>query len=63
MYEDLEKILKSDMFMESLRIELNQSNPDYLTHLRQRKKDMEKSDHGIVIAGLILFCKKALQVM
>lgn len=48
--------------MENLRIELWQSNPEYPTQLKQRKKDMEKSDHGIVIAGLILFCIKIIQV-
>lgn len=55
MFDDLESILKSDTFMENLRIELRHSNPDYLAHLRKKKKDMEKLDHGIVIAGLIMF--------
>lgn len=51
MYRKLESILKSDEYMEDLRFELDHSNPNYLTVLQKRIKDMEKSDHGIVVAG------------
>ncbi|XP_052691975.1 uncharacterized protein LOC128170024 [Crassostrea angulata] len=51
LYRDLETFLKSDDFTDELRNELQQSNPDYLTVLEKRIKDIEKVDHGIVIAG------------
>lgn len=51
MYRKLEIILKSDEYLEDLRFELDHSNPNYLTVLQKRIKDMEKSDHGIVVAG------------
>lgn len=51
MYRELESILKSDEYLEDLRFELEHSNPNYLTVLEKRIKDMEKSDHGIVVAG------------
>uniref|UniRef100_A0A8W8NVF6 Dynamin N-terminal domain-containing protein n=1 Tax=Magallana gigas TaxID=29159 RepID=A0A8W8NVF6_MAGGI len=51
MYRELESILKSDEYLEDLRFELEHYNPNYLTILEKRIKDMEKSDHGIVVAG------------
>lgn len=56
MYRKLESILKSDEYLEDLRFELDHSNPNYLTVLQKRIKDMEKSDHGIVVAGIYYFC-------
>lgn len=53
MYRNLESILKSDEYFEDLRFELDHSNPNYLTVLQKRIKDMEKSDHGIVVAGIV----------
>lgn len=53
MYRKLEIILKSDEYLEDLRFELDHSNPNYLTVLQKRIKDMEKSDHGIVVAGIL----------
>lgn len=53
MYRKLESILKSDEYMEDLRFELDHSNPNYLTVLQKRIKDMEKFDHGIVVAGIV----------
>ncbi|XP_052694686.1 uncharacterized protein LOC128172981 [Crassostrea angulata] len=51
MYRELENVLKSKEYSEDLRFELEHSNPNYLTVLEKRIKDMEKSDHGIVVAG------------
>lgn len=53
-YRDLEKFLLSDVYTEDLQNELQQSNPDYLKVLEKRIRDMEKSDHGIVIAGKVM---------
>ena len=46
-----EAFLKSDSFEEGLKNELEKCHPDYMKMLRKRRNDMEKSDHGIVIAG------------
>lgn len=54
MYENLKIFLTSDDFGEDLRNELQESNPNYLEVLEKRIKDMEKCDHGIVIAGNVL---------
>lgn len=53
LYRDLETFLKSDDFTDELKNELQQSNPDYLTVLEKRIKDIEQVDHGIVIAGVM----------
>lgn len=55
MFKDIELFLNSEEYSVDLRHELNALNPDYLVHLEKRRKDMEKSDHGIVIAGQTLF--------
>lgn len=47
----MEKFLQSDVYTKDLQNELQQSNPDYLNVLEKKIRDMEKSDHGIVIAG------------
>lgn len=58
MYRTLATVLKSDEYLEDLRFELEHSNPNYLIVLQKRIKDMEKSDHGIVVAGTVgLFSK------
>lgn len=57
MYRKLENILRSDEFSDDLGFELEHSNPNYLTILEKRIKDMEKSDHGIVVAGKCDFVK------
>lgn len=54
LYENLKIFLSSDDFGEDLRNELEKSNPNYLEVLEKRIKDMEKCDHGIVIAGNVL---------
>lgn len=51
MYRDFLNILKSDDFTEDLQSELQRSYPNYLTVLEKRITDMDKLDHGIVIAG------------
>lgn len=51
MYCDFLNILKSDDFTEDLQSELQKSYPDYLTVLEKRITDIDKLDHGIVIAG------------
>lgn len=55
MYRTLATVLKSDEYLEDLRFELEHSNPNYLIGLQKRIKDMEKSDHGIVVAGTVGF--------
>lgn len=52
MYSALENFLECDEYTEDLRIELNESYPDYLKTLQKRRKDMEHTDHGIIISGL-----------
>lgn len=47
----MKTFLKSDEYTEDLQNELQQYYPDYLEVLEKRIGDMEKSDHGIVIAG------------
>lgn len=51
MYSALENFLECDEYTEDLRIELNESYPDYLKTLQKRRKDMEHTDHGIIISG------------
>lgn len=59
MYRSLATVLKSDEYLEDLRFELEHSNPNYLIVLQKRIKDMEKSDHGIVVAGTVGFFLKS----
>lgn len=51
-YEKLETLLKSDDYNEDLRTELQKSNPDYQNVLTKRLRDLQKSDHGLVVSGL-----------
>lgn len=53
MYSELEKLLKCVEYTNDLRTELEESNPHYLKILQNRRIDMERTDHGIVIAGLV----------
>lgn len=50
-YRDLDMFLKSDGYRKDLEIELEKSNPGFIKDIDKRIIDMEKSDHGIVIAG------------
>lgn len=51
LYQDLETFLESDEYIEDLQNELQVTNPDYFTVIRKWRKDFEKSEHGIVVAG------------
>lgn len=50
-YQELETLLKSDDYNEDLRKELQKSNPDYPNVLIKGIKDLQKSDHGLVVSG------------
>ncbi|XP_062575962.1 uncharacterized protein in xynA 3'region-like [Saccostrea cucullata] len=50
MFDDLLKIIESDEYDSHLRQCLEKASPGYLIHIAKRKKDILKSDHGIVIA-------------
>lgn len=50
-YRDLETFLRSSEYNEDLRKELQKSNPDYHNVLSKRIKDLQKSDHGLVVSG------------
>lgn len=52
MYQKLEEFLKSEDFEEDFRKVLEISNPKYLKVLEKRRRDIERSDHGIVVAGI-----------
>lgn len=47
-------LIKSDEFGEYLKEELEKSYPEYLQVLEKRIEDMERTDHGIVIAGTFI---------
>ena len=55
MYQELEQFLKSAHVDDELKTVLTTSDSKYLQHLEKRRKDIERSDHGIVIAGMIFF--------
>ena len=57
MYQELEQFLKSAHFDDDLKKVLTTSNPKYLQNLEKRRRDIERSDHGIVIAGMIFIFK------
>lgn len=50
-FDEVKSILESDEYDENLRQVLHASNPGYLEIIEKRKKDIIKSDHGILIAG------------
>lgn len=51
LYTQLERFLKSDAYRKDLEMELEKSNPGFIKNIRKRIKDMNETDHGIVIAG------------
>lgn len=51
LYQRIKEFLNGNEYTDDLRSELEKAYPNYLTLLRKRMEDMEKSDHGIVIAG------------
>lgn len=57
LYEELEQFLKSKDFEEDLRQVLAKAYPNFLNVLEKRRKDMDKTDHAIVIAGMVIFIK------
>lgn len=50
-YRDLETFFRSSEYNEDLRKELQKSNPDYPNVLSKRIRDLQKSDHGLVVSG------------
>lgn len=50
-FQNLATLLDSDDYNEDLRKELRKSNPNYLIVLTNRIKDLQKSDHGLVVSG------------
>lgn len=55
LYEDLETFLKSDdEYIKDIGNELQASDPNYLTFLGKWRRDLERSDHGIVVSGITL---------
>lgn len=50
-FQNLATLLESDDYNEDLRKELRKSNPNYLIVLTNRIKDLQKSDHGLVVSG------------
>lgn len=51
MFQKLATILQSDDYNKDLRRELQKSNPNYPIVLTKRIKDLQKSDHGLVVSG------------
>lgn len=51
MYKDLESLLKSDAYGQDLENELEKSYPGFIKQIQMRIRDMNESDHGIVMAG------------
>lgn len=58
----LEDFLKSQEYGKDLKTELEKSNPGFINSIQKRIRDMNESDHGIVIAGTTyyqsVFCLK-----
>ena len=52
MYQMLEELLQSKDFEDGIKDVLEVSYPNYLKILENRRKDIERTDHGIVIAGM-----------
>lgn len=57
-YQALETFLESDEYGMDLRKDLELSFPNYLLLLRKWRLDLEKNEHGIVIAGKIKIMTK-----
>lgn len=52
MYKHLDTFLKSKKYKKHFKIELELSKPDFVGSINKRIEDMEKTDHGIVVAGI-----------
>lgn len=52
MYRRLELFLRNKKYKHDFKTELEISNPDFVKSIKKRIEDMEKKDHGIVIAGM-----------
>lgn len=50
-YEAIEKFVRRDEYSDDLRKELESSIPKYRTLFSKWRKDLEQTDHGIVVAG------------
>ena len=57
MYQTLEQFFKSEEFDDDSKNMLMVSNPNYLQVLEKRKRDIKRSDHGIVIAGMSILIR------
>lgn len=55
-YEAIEKFVRRDEYSDDLRKELKSSFPQYCTLFSNWRKDLEKTDHGIVVAGKKIMC-------
>lgn len=55
-YEAIEMFVRSDEYSDDLRKELESSIPKYRTLFNKWRKDLEKTDHGIVVAGKTVIC-------
>lgn len=53
LYEDLEKFVNCEDFEEDLKEVLQEAYPNYLNVLEKRRRDMDKTDHAVVIAGIV----------
>lgn len=45
-------LLESNDYNEDLRRELQKSNPNYMNGLYKRRRDLENSEHGLVVSGV-----------
>eukprot|EP00105_Crassostrea_gigas_P032554 XP_011455599.1 PREDICTED: uncharacterized protein LOC105348040 [Crassostrea gigas] len=50
-YQEIERLLESDKCNDGIRTELELSFPEYRSAFIKWRRDLEKTDHGIVIAG------------
>lgn len=60
LFKELEQFLKSKDFEEDLRQVLEKAYPNYLKVLEKRRKDMDKTDNAVVIAGMVIFIKRKM---
>lgn len=58
MYSDLEELLKSAKYIDDIGKELEEFKPGYLKNLQIRRRDLEKIDHAIVLAGKAMSFEK-----
>lgn len=55
-YEEIEKFVRRDEYSDALRKELESSIRKYRTLFSKWRKDLEQTDHGIVVAGKKIMC-------